>query len=228
MPKSTLVTWKIVGERPLFQSNPASMWAEPDDEDKTTRAAKAPMYPGRAKAFDIAKGQLYVNSEGRHYHPGMAFYKCLQKACVKRTLDRSTALGIVVAAVRPIEDEFLLLDPATLASKNPKAIKPDSWLVDKRRAINHNKNKDTGGVAVVAIRPKWQLWGGLLTLEIDADFFSKGNEMRLGGLTELLNIGGHIFGIGVGRRRLMGIRRMQEIWSDMGAGRFSAELLNGK
>jgi len=222
MPKPTFLTWKITGERPLFQSNPSSMWSEPDEDDKTKPAGKAPMYPGKVKAFTIAESQLYVNADGQHYHPGMAFYKCLQKACVKRTLGRSAALGVVVATVRCIEDEFLLLDPVTLDSKQPKAVKKDAWLVDKRRAINANKNKDTGGVAVVAIRPKWPVWGGLLTLEVDADLY-KGYE----GLTELLNIGGHIFGIGVGRRRLSGIRRMQEVWSDMGMGRFSAELLKG-
>jgi hypothetical protein len=223
MPTPTLVTWKIIGERPLFQSNPASMWAEPEEEGKTKRAAKQPLYAGKAKAFQVAESQLYVNEDGRYFHPCIAFYKCLEKACAKRNLDRSSALSIVVNAVRTTEEEFVLLDPDTLDSKKPKPLPKKVWLVDKRRAVNHNKGD---GVGIVAIRPKWIVWGGLLTLEVDADFFvaPKSSELKLVGLTELLNIGGHIFGVGVGRRRLYTIRNRQEIWSDMGMGRFSAVL----
>jgi len=177
------------------------------------------MYPGKERAFDIAKGQLYVDDDG-NYHPGMAFYKALLKACPKRTLGRDNALSMVNLAVSIVDERFRLLDPATLDKKTPKLIQADGWLVDKRRAINHNKNKDTGGVAVVAIRPKWKAWGGRLTLEVDSDLFKS-----YVGLTELLNIAGHMFGIGVGRRRLMGIRNRQEVWSDMGMGRFSALLV---
>lgn len=220
MPTPTFLTWMITGEKPLFQSTPASLWAEPDDDETVKPARKPPMYPGATAAFEIAKSQLYINAEGRNYHPGMSFYKCLQKACAGRVLGRTPALKPIVQAVSPVEEEFLLLDPATLDAKKPKAIDPKSWLVDKRLARNHNKNRETGGVAVVVIRPKWPIWGGLLTFEVDADLF-KNYE----GLTELLNMAGHIFGIGVGRRRLFGIRNRQEIWSDMGMGRFSAVLV---
>ncbi len=220
MPTPKILSWRITGETPLFQSNPASMWAEPDPEENkgAKPSRKKPMYSGESEAVKTAAGQLYLDEDGHPWHPCMSFYKALMKACVNRTLGKKVpALQTVIQGVRIVDERFAICDPKTMKMMPAKM---PLWLPDTRRAINHNKNKDTGGVAVVAIRPKWRVWGGVLRLEVDEDLFA-GYE----GLTELLNIAGHMFGIGVGRRRLMGMRRNQEIWSDMGAGRFSAEMM---
>jgi hypothetical protein len=84
-------------------------------------------------------------------------------------------------------------------------------------------------VSTVAIRPKWKTWGGYLTLEVDMDFFSqpKGTTAladALSGLTGLLNVGGHYFGVAVCRNRVKTIIRQQAVWSGLGMGRYSVEL----
>jgi len=219
MPTPEIVQWKITGETPLFQGNPASMWAEPDPEENKGAKSyrKKPMYAGMSEAAKTAAEQLYIDENGKPYHPCMGFYKALLKACVGRTLGRTPALQAVIQGVRIVDERFTLCDPKGM---KPLPAKMPAWISDTRRAINHNKNKETGGVAVVAIRPKWRVWGGVLRLEIDKDIFGS-----LVGLTELLNIAGHMFGVGVGRRRLRGMQRQKELWSDMGMGRFSAELM---
>ena len=216
MPKPEIHSWLITGTSPLIQSNPHSMWAEPEEElgeAKPTRRKK-PMYAGKTEAFRAAEDQLY-RENGTFHHPGMAFFGALLLASRQRTLGKLPATDVVILGVRVIDQQFVLCHPS-----NAKKPLSEGWLVDKRRAVNHNKNEAQGGVAVVAIRPKWNEWAGILRLEIDVELFT-----GLEGLTDLLNIAGVTFGIGVGRRRISGIRNRRELWSDCGLGRFTAKLL---
>jgi hypothetical protein len=222
MPTPELHTWLITGTSPLMQSNPQSMWAEPEPESdgsaKTSKARK-PMYSGQTEAFKIAEGQLY-RDDGGFYHPAQAFFDVLLLASRIRKLGTSKAIEIITQGVRIPNQEFRLCKPLVNGRKKMSVLTEKNWMVDKRRAVNHNKNEARGGVAVVAIRPKWKNWGGVLGLELDMDLFK-----ALGGLTDLLHIGGVAFGIGVGRRRITGIRSNRELWGDCGMGRFTAELI---
>ncbi len=221
MPKIEVVTWKIVGIKPLLQSNPHVMWIgqeQPDDEKlKPTR--RKTLVGTDSENFALCKRQLYVNDDGLHYHPGMAFWHAITSACPLRKIGHTAALTVVTMAVTLIEDEFILYDPTTLDSKKPKPLKGNEWQIDKRRAINHNKNATQGGVGVVAVRPKWKSWGGFLSLEVDMEIVR-----NLDFLTELMNIGGHNFGAGVGRIRLQGTENRQPKWGGLGTGKFTAEL----
>ena len=221
-----LITWKIVGIKPLIQSNPHEMWKDEngDDGDEVVVSKGRKALRGTDQQnFTLCQKQLYINEEGKHYHPAVGFMKNLEMACDQRQLGKKNALTIVSSAVALVDHEFFLYDPTTLGAKVSKLVEGNEWQIDYRRAVNHNKNKTDGGVGVVAIRPKWKQWGGFVTLEVDMDFFA-GVE----GLTELMNVGGHYYGIGVGRKRVKAIVRQKPEWSDMLMGRYSAELMNGQ
>lgn len=228
-----VVTWKIVGIQPMIQSNPAGMWQsdEPPEEEmptvenpaaaKSKRAKRANMKLTDSECFKVAAKQLYQNEDGKFFHPAIAFQKCLLMACAHRKFGKVNAEDVVTSGVTLIEEEFVLYDPETLDDKQPRPLAFEDWLVDKRRGVNRNKSKSTGGVAIVCIRPKWKRWGGYLTLECDTDLFGK----SFGGLGDLLTVGGHNFGVAVGRRRICGEERGgRPKWSDMGLGRFAAVL----
>ena len=227
--KIELVTWKVIGIRPLIQSNPHVMWtAEAEDENEVTvskpkrKKSAGSGVPKGDEAFALCRKQLYINDDGLCCHPVMSFWHELKTACRQRKFGATSALTVVTMGVTVMQEEFILYDPATLDSKKPKMMTPeDKWFIDYRRAVNHNKNASTGGVGVVAIRPKWKTWGGFLTMEVDTDLLSK---QGIDGLTELLNIAGHNFGIGVGRMRMQVIRKQQEVWGGMGMGKFGVEL----
>lgn len=227
MPTPRIAVWNIVGTSPLIQGNPEQMWAEPEPEEEgaTTPRKKRPMYAGQSESFKTAATTLYRNDQNEFWHPGQAFFQSLMLGCRERKLGSKKAIDVVTIAVSIVEQEFLLYDPKTLAAKKkPKMLGPKDWLVDKRRALNHNKKPAAG---VVAIRAKWPVWGGLLAIEVDCDVFKQDKKgvPELGGLTELLSIAGVAFGIGVGRRRINAVDRWgKEQWSDMGMGRFKAEL----
>lgn len=225
MPTLEIVTWKIIGIRPLIQSNPHEMWKDPVvDEDTlaTTNRSKKKLVGTDSENFIKAKAQLYVNEEGLYYHPAMSFWFALLKACKLRQIGRVDAQNVVVQSVAQLEDQFILYDPATLGSKKPKPMTGDEWQIDLRRGINANKNKTSGGVAVVCVRPKWKQWGGFLSFEVDRDIIKTDEGLAV--LTELLNIGGHHFGVGVGRMRVKGEKKQREVWGGLGTGKFTAEL----
>ena len=223
-----LHTWKITGISPLLQNNPCEMWAAPVEEKemKTGGRGRKPMYPGDTEAFKVAKRSLYVNDDGDLYHPAASFMNSLFDACAKRYFGKAAALGIIVMAVRIVEEEFLLYDPNTLDAKKPKKLTTE-WVVDKRRGWNHNSD-----VGIVCIRPKWREWGGFVTLAIETEVTAdiKDKETKEWNfpqaLTELLNVSGTLFGVGVGRYKQNGTRgkMLGDKWGGMGTGRFKAEL----
>ncbi len=238
-----LVTWKILGIRPLIQSNPHVMWtAEAEDENELAEVSKPKRkrsagvgVPKGDEAFAICRKQLYINEQGLCTHPVMAFWHELKHACRGRKFGKgpgaTPALSVVTMGVTVMQEEFILYDPTTLDKPKPVAFTPDSlWQIDIRRAVNWNKNASRGGTGVVAMRPKWRQWGGLLTLEVDNDLFPKKDENGktrehpYEALTEFLQIAGHNFGIGVGRMRMQALVKQQEQWTGFGAGQFSVEL----
>ena len=230
--KIELVTWKIIGIRPLIQSNPHVMWtAEAEDENELAEVSKPKRktsagagVPKGDEAFAICRKQLYINEQGLCTHPVMAFWHELQHACRQRKFGSTAALTVITMGVTVMQEDFILYEPGTLNNRKPKPLTPDGkpkWQIDHRRAVNHNKNPTQGGVGVVAMRPKWREWGGFLTMEVDTDLFPK---REWGPLTDLLQIAGHNFGIGVGRMRMQAIVKQQEQWTGFGAGKFSVEL----
>ncbi len=221
-------TWRIPGINGLIQSNPHGMWKtpeEPKEEDKglTKTKRKRGLRGTDSESFETAKAQLYVDDEGRYYHPCEMFWAGMMLACAGRKLGSLHALDAIVQAVTTVDENFLLYRLDTLNSKAPKLMKGDEWQIDYRRAVNHNKEKSEGGVAVVAIRPKWKHWGGFLKLEVDMELFTEEGVKE--GVTGLLNIAGHQYGGGVGRRRIKAMVRMKPVWSGFGAGKYSAEFV---
>jgi hypothetical protein len=216
------VTWAIMSEGPLIQSNPQEMWATPEKPDPKVKKARTKTLRGTDKeCFLQAKKQLYVNNDGLHYHPANAFWKSLLMACDGRVLGKTAALTVLTQAVALIDSEFILMQRDTVTDPDPQPMKGDEWQIDFRRAVCHQKDKMEGGVGIVAIRPKWKVWGGLLTLEVDTVFFKS-----FEGLTELINIAGHNYGAGVGRMRVKAHRHQKPIWSGFGAGKYSAVLVS--
>lgn len=207
--KLELITWKITGVRPLMQDNPIGMSREEEGSQGGTRK---PQVKSRLKE---SEDRLYLDEEGRPYMPAIAFWRCLFVACPNRTLGKKAAAGVIAASVSSIEDRFLLLDPNTL-----EPLKADGFMVDTRRVVNKKKG------AILASRPMWKKWAGLLTLEVDRDFLpqpeGKSELTGLEGLTGLMNIAGR-FGVGVGRMRQV---EGKSEWGGLGLGKFSAELFS--
>ncbi len=196
------VIWKIIGLRPLMQSNPDTM-SRDDKPGVTTRTKKS------VPAFDEAVAQLYRTEDGQFFHPAIAFWKVLFVACPFRKLGKMAASSVISMAVAPLDEEMILCDPTTLDEKTPRALTDEDWMVDKRRVVN----KKAG--SLIAARPKWKSWGGLLVLEIDREVLS-----NLDPLTEIMNIAGR-YGVGVGR--LKKVEGKSE-WGGLSLGKFSAEL----
>ncbi len=219
-----IATWKIRGIKPLLQSSSESMLEpkpEPEEGESSRTARKSSVNLPKSEVYATAEKQLYQNGDATFYHPAIAFQEVLQEACYGRKLGRANALDIVVHSISPVDEHFLLLDPDTLDKKKPKPLTAKQWVPDSRRGINHNKNTNRGGVAVQCCRPKWIKWGGLLRLWVDMEFFK-----TLDGITDLLNVGGHITGIGVGRRRVKAIESTRRVYGSMGTGRFEATLVS--
>ncbi len=229
-----LITYRVTGDKPLIQSNPHKMWATPetDDDGKLKKAErKAGLRGSDSECFTQAKEQLYVNEDGQCFHPAKGFWDNLLMACDGRKLGQSGALLHITRSVTQVEEDFVLYDPTTLMDeKTARAYVPtDKWQIDFRRVVNHNAKQAEGGVSTVAIRPKWKIWGGYLTLEVDMDFFPQPKNTTtltdaLNGLTGLLNVGGHYFGVAVCRNRIKAVVRQQAVWSGLGMGRYSVEL----
>lgn len=225
--KMRVWTWNIISVTPLVQSSPESMWIEPPAEDGQAkpRGKKRGLVGTESESFALAKRQLYLNKEGKPFHPVSAFLDCLVMACEGRSFGKTPALVAVMQAVSLVDEEFMLYDPATLDAKTPRGLDPTKWQMDKRRGINWNKSVSSGGVAVVCIRPKWKSWGGFLSLNVDMELMSEDHVRE--GLTGLVNIGGHMFGVGVGRRRIKAVVNRRPVWSlGFGAGKFKAVLRN--
>lgn len=217
------VTVKIIGIKPLIQSNPHGMWKDPpaEGESLTPLPGKKKLRGSDSEDFLTAASQLYRNEAGEYYHPAIVFWTNLLRACEGRKIGSDNALSVITRAVALMTEEFVLYDPVTLDAKVPKRMRGTEWQIDYRRAVNHNKKTSEGGVGVVAIRPKWKDWGGFLVLEIDHDIFRSTNA-----LIQLLNIAGHQYGIGVGRMRVKAVVYMRPIWSGFGSGKYSAELVS--
>lgn len=239
-----LVTWKVFSIKPLIQSNPHMMWesaqlaaeakaeaAEKGEKVKPTSQKKG-LVGTHSENFKLAASQLYVNEEGQHYHPAEGFWNGLLMACDGREMDKvkdaltgrkvgetKNALVYVARGVTLMDEEFLLCDPATLDEKQPRHLQGDEWQIDYRRAVNHNMGKAEGGVGIVAVRPKWKVWGGLVTFEVDREIFS-----AIEPITSLLNIAGHYIGLGVGRRRVKAMVRQKPVWSGFGSGKYRVEM----
>ena len=207
-----LVTWRIIGTRPLIQNRydiPPDPVREADGEIKV--AARKRYVP--KPRYEEAVKQLYV-SDGRYFHPATAFWKSMIAAGEGRKFKSTRAPDVIARAVQVCEEEFWLLDPATLDAKKPRPLGSKDWIVDCRSAVNYNCKPPA---RIPVARPKWKSWGGLLTLEIERDFFSDLNV-----LTEVLMIAGR-FGIGAGRIRREE-RGKQQVWSGCNCGKFVAEL----
>ncbi len=201
-----LVSWKIFGVRPLLQNRAWNLVRKDPGEVASKSASKT------MTAFEEAEKQLYTSDDGKtFYHPGIAFWKALFVGMAGKQVGGMAVSTAVSVAVAHVEDEFLLLDPETLASKKPKPLTAKRWVVDERCVVNGNCKPPA---RILAARPKWTKWGGILTLEVDLEVFK-----AIGVLTELHNIAGR-YGVGAGR-----IRKDATAWGGLGLGKYRAELI---
>jgi hypothetical protein len=206
MPQSIeMVTWKIVGTKPLMTNNPQGVPPREPGMGKK-RAAKETLAP-----LEEATQKLY-RENGRIYVPTRMFWKAMILACPNINFGDKASSGIVPKAVEPAEEEFWLCDPDTLGKKKIRYLGEKDWMIDSRAAIN---KLGKAPIAVIVHRPKFRKWGGLLTLEVDRDRIPEKFDSQL---TVILNEAG-AFGIGSGRKHKEGSE-----WFSIGMGKFVAEL----
>lgn len=222
-------------------------------DTKATRP-KNPMAQNGPNDFRSCMQKLYLTEDGECYHPIMAFMDVLRLACFRRVLGDGSkkppaSLPMVVNGVSTVpEDRFLVCDPKTIGAKGgprpftlddkwqilrtrartngfplPAEIQTDPkktpWSISRNKGFNQHGAKGKG-VGVVIVRPAWRQWCGILRLVVSTDLISGGK-----GLTELLNVGGHIHGVGAGRMRLKGKEGIQPLYGGCGWGKFTAELI---
>lgn len=204
-----LVTWAVHGTKPLMQNSWRGMLDEDDEPTSTTARRRGPKV--RSPRFDEALAKCWRLEDGRFYHPARAFWAALVTTCPGTSIGKTAASSLIPKAVDIAEEEFILLDPDTLAAKSPKPLTDKDWLVDTRPAVNAMKG------AILVSRPKWRRWGGLLVLEVNRDVIP---EKYDGVITQLLNNAG-LLGIGSGRTwKKPGTSQ----WYSLGMGKFVAEL----
>ena len=203
-----IVSWNIVGTRPLMQSNYRLVMpmATGTGSKVTSTRSKA-----REEPFEEAKKQLYTSEDGTYFfHPGLAFYRAMMDTCTGRVIGGVAASSLLPKSVLPVDDEFVLCDPKTLNGK-PKPLPSDGWQMDSRRVVNEKAG------ALIVHRPKWPVWGGVISFEVDEDFIP---EKHIWSLTDVLNIAGR-YGIGTGR---MQQNPKTKKWGGLAIGKFTAEL----
>lgn len=209
--KLEVVTWKITGIRPLMQSNYANVMPTDTATKTSARSTKA----ARDTPFNEAEKQLY-NGGDHYWHPALAFWKGLMENCTGFKVGGVAASTLFPRLLLPLEqEEFILYDPATLDKKTPKKLTSKDWQMDTRRIVNEKAG------ALIVHRPKWQNWGGLLSMEADLEIFEgqAKKDAFLDCVTEILNVAGR-FGIGTGR---MMLNPKTKRWGGLNLGKFSAE-----
>ena len=207
--KLELLQWNIIGIRPLMQTNwKNTMSTDTGSTTKTTARKKE-----RLKPFDEAERQLYID-DGLHYHPALAFWRAIMDVLSGRTIGSTAASTILPRSVFPLADErFVLCDPATLDKKKPKPLTAKKWQMDSSRVVNVKAG------ALIVHRPQWPLWSGVLTWEIDLEFFPKSSvDAALTIIADILGIAGR-FGVGAGRTRF---NEKTKKWGGIGRGKFQA------
>jgi hypothetical protein len=189
-------TWRITGVSPLLQSNPEkTMGGSGDDGLK----AKKKVYDDNEEAANR------VYKDGNHFiHPTSAFRSVILEAAKGRKIGKTAARTILSGSVFPVEQHVILLDAATG--------KPFKKYEQHKCRVVVNK------AGVLRVRPMFPKWSCMLALEVDTDFIPT-DKLHI--VTEILNIGGRIIGVGEFRPDTSKGK------SGVGTfGRFSAELVN--
>jgi hypothetical protein len=216
-----IVEFNIVGVKPLMQANPASR--EKEELSLIEGVIGKAKLRNATDSFKEAAGLLYATSDGAFYHPGRAFWSAMVFALPNHPIEfidpngkRTTkaANGFLPKAVETAEEHFILCDPGTLRKKTPRPLAAKEWLVDRRGVpVQTSTGKPKG--SVLASRPKWPKWGGILRFEVDTRIVPMGS---MGVIVEIMNDAGRS-GVGVGRLRKNGMT-----WSGLGTGKFRCEL----
>jgi hypothetical protein len=200
--------WKVFNLTPLLQNR------EPLPEEVQAVIGKGKAARPLTPLEDALLG-LYVNAEGKYYHPAIGFKRAMECACKNETITelqpngkpkQFKAVSVVNPNVWPAEEEFVLMDPATMNGKREKA-KPLSkrdMLVDSRRA---------GEYHAMVHRAKWKAWGGYLPLWLDV------TSIMPETLSEVLERAG-LWGIRSGR-----LNNIKGKWGGLGMGQFHVELI---
>lgn len=166
------VTYKIIGLTPLLMDNPASMG------EKTAGKASGKVDP-KAEAQKAA----YFNEKGNYYYlPCAAFRKCIFSGTKQRKIGKMSAMSYAMAAVFTGIKEVIILDPATW-----KPVK--NYEIDVCRGVN-----PSNGAGIQVIRPRFDKWGCLLPLKIDAELVHPEQFVL-----DWLNRGGQMAGVGAYR-----------------------------
>lgn len=213
-----IVKFNIVGRKPLMQGNPASR--EKEEAGVIEGAIGKTKLKKATPSFQEAAQLLYATTDGRFYHPMRAFWSAMTFALPNREITsvtpsgktkRSAASGILPKAIEVEEEYFILCAPASLSKKTPKPLTSSDWVVDRRGVPVQGGKKGS----VLASRPKWPVWGGILQFEVDTDVIPMES---ISVVVEIMNEAGR-WGIGVGR-----LRRDGSNWSGLGMGKFQCEL----
>jgi hypothetical protein len=183
--------WKLVGITPLISHNPAITLGFSSDG----------LSVGKKKYDDEneAKIRLYEWDDGTYYHPSRAIRLLLLETGSGRKINKRAAKGVISSSIFPAEERMTILDVKGKPMKK--------WSIRKVPVVV-NKAR------VMRCRPQWDNWTILVPLEIDTDFVNTDI------ITELLNVGGRVCGIGDERPSTS--NRKNGVGS---FGRFTAELV---
>ena len=137
--------FKIVGASPLLMNSSMNM------VNNTGKVGKKVI----PTAEEECKSKEYKDKKGRYYIPTSCFRNAILYACSGKRVNKRSAKAVLQSAIFPGEEDFVLC--------NPSSNKPlGSYQIDTRPAVIQKAR-------IMRRRPRFEDWGGTLTLDIDTD-----------------------------------------------------------
>lgn len=129
-----------------------------------------------------AERKIYRDGNGKIGFPALMLFACLREAGRYIKFDGkrqiSTSEETILPALLTIEEEFLPF------------LNGNSWVIDRRRAVNHQDNS-----AVCVVRPRFDKWEFEVTIDINEKMVSEDT------VRQLFDLAGKMKGLGAFRKK---------------------------
>lgn len=163
-----IVIFRVSGMSPLLQNNPENFIGVADESGL---AAGKKVYNDE----DEARLRLYLDPDGNHCHPTVAFTKAMVKAVSGKKFGKVFATAALKGSVF-VAEPFCLIE-------DEKGKPLSKYTIDRRPVI-------VGKARVLRCRPCWSKWTMRVALEVDTAILDPSQVL------DSLSLAGRIIGIG--------------------------------
>jgi len=166
-----LYTFEITSTKEMLQNNPAGMTGSADGKLDTKKIP--------TPEEEAAAGR-YLTEDGKHLCiRAQAFKSSFVNGSAGRRIGKRAATAVMKAAIFPVDEWCVLLDP-----KTKKPLKADQYSIDVRRVVLQKK------IGILRARPKIAGWSALVTFEVDEII----DKIQM--VEEIGNLAGRMVGVG--------------------------------